>query len=94
MQTHELKTWPEPFEAVWDDRKPYEVRVNDRGFEVGDMLILQEFDPDTRTYLGRRIVAVVTYMTPAGVWGLPADALCVLGIRIKERWHGDAEAAS
>lgn len=45
--THELKTWPEPFQAVWEGRKTHEVRVNDRpgGFTTEDLLILREFVP-------------------------------------------------
>ncbi len=42
---HELKTWPDPFQAVWDGRKTHEVRVNDRGFTTNDLLILREFVP-------------------------------------------------
>ena len=32
VKTHYLKTWPEPFAAILDGRKMFEVRVNDRGF--------------------------------------------------------------
>ncbi len=42
---HELKTWPDPFQAVWEGRKTHEVRVNDRGFTTEDLLILREFVP-------------------------------------------------
>jgi len=45
VKTHELKTWPDPFEAIWDGRKRYEVRENDRDFHVGDALRLREFEP-------------------------------------------------
>ena len=42
MQTHELKTWPEYFEAVKDGTKNFELRKDDRGFKAGDHLVLAE----------------------------------------------------
>lgn len=80
MREHFLKTWLEPFAASWAELKPYEVRKNDRDYRVGDRLHLREFDPLTNVFTGRVVVADVTYITPGGVFGLPAD-LCVLGLR-------------
>lgn len=45
MTVHELKTWPDYFEAVTRGAKTFEVRVNDRDFELGDFLVLREWDP-------------------------------------------------
>ena len=45
---HELKTWPEFFTAMWEGRKPFEVRENDREYGVGNTLYLREFDPCKR----------------------------------------------
>lgn len=78
---HSLKTWPGPFNAVALGRKRYEVRRNDRGFQVGDVLELMEFEPDRACFTGRHLTAVVEYMTEGGEWRLPED-VCVLGIRV------------
>jgi len=86
MATHDLKTWPEPFQAILDGRKRYEIRENDRGFTVGDGLFLREFRIDVGqgvlsdgAYTGRTCLVYVTYMTRGGEWGLP-PTLCVMSI--------------
>lgn len=43
--THELKTWPEFFNETRGGRKRFELRRNDRDFQVGDELLLKEWVP-------------------------------------------------
>lgn len=50
---HELKCWPRYFEPVSNGSKPFEIRLNDRGYQVGDTLLLREWDPDSERYTGR-----------------------------------------
>lgn len=81
---HCLKCWPEPFTAILEKRKYFEVRKNDRGFMVGDFLQLEEWDPgkqkpgwytlddDGYRYTGRRLRMRVTYILQ-GTFGLPPD---------------------
>lgn len=66
MKTHDLKTWPEYFQAVLDGRKLFEIRKDDRGFQVGDSVQLEEYDPQLNVYSGRAIVVEITYVTPFG----------------------------
>ena len=57
---HELKIAPEYFEKVVSKEKSFEVRYNDRGFQVGDTLKLQEYQDGD--YTGRIIYVRVTYI--------------------------------
>lgn len=43
MKTHQLKCLPEYFDAVADGSKPFEVRYDDRNYEVGDLLRICEW---------------------------------------------------
>ncbi len=61
MAEHKLKIWPVYFADVRDDRKPFEVRWNDRDYEVGDVLRLREWNPLLREYTGRETRKFVTY---------------------------------
>lgn len=45
MATHILKTWPNAFDAVASGVKRFEWRLDDRGFDVGDVLILRKWNP-------------------------------------------------
>lgn len=58
---HYLKILPEYFEAVRLEAKRFEIRKNDRNYQVGDALILKEYKDDEFT--GNLIKAVVTYIT-------------------------------
>lgn len=62
MMYHDLKTWPEFYDALLAGTKPFELRKNDRGFEVGDELVLKEWDPKTEQYSGRQTIRTVTYV--------------------------------
>ena len=43
-KTHDLKCDPQFFPALVDGSKPFELRENDRDYEVGDMLMLHEYE--------------------------------------------------
>ena len=57
---HDLKIWPQYYEAVLSGEKNFEVRENDRGFREGDDLALWEFGADL--YTGRALTATITYV--------------------------------
>lgn len=44
-QEHNLKCWPEFFDAIKRGDKTFELRRNDRGYQRGDVLVLRKFSP-------------------------------------------------
>lgn len=75
---HDLKIWPAYFGPVATDLKPWELRLNDRNYGVGDVLNLREWDPHRSYYTGRGCRRVVTYILHAG-FGLP-DGYVVMSV--------------
>jgi len=67
---HDLKTWPDVFAHVWSNHKQFEARKDDRGFRLGDTLVLREFDPAAGTYSGLVVRAVVSYILRGGSFGI------------------------
>jgi hypothetical protein len=63
MATHELKCKPEYFGPLLTGEKTSEVRENDRDYQVGDRLIIQEFNSRTISgYTGRAVSKYVTHV--------------------------------
>lgn len=83
---HELKCWPEFFEPALRATKRFELRRDDRpeGFQVGDELLLREWEPiegnrnppfSDNAYTGREVLVRVDYVMPVetvnfllGIW--------------------------
>ncbi len=80
---HHLKTWPQFFKAVAFGCKTFEWRKDDRGFEVGHFLVLEEWDPEKAEYTGRQLLARVTYVLRDGFDITPGYA--VLGLRVLDQ---------
>ncbi len=55
MARIEKKVWPEYFEKILAGEKRFELRLNDFEVGKGDILMLREWDPATRSYSGRTI---------------------------------------
>lgn len=58
----EKKAWPEYFQKIIDGDKTYDLRVADFECQPGDILVLKEWDPQTKKYTGRKIEKKVTYV--------------------------------
>lgn len=89
VTTHELKSWPVFFEQVWSGAKNFELRRDDRGFAVGDMLHLREWHPGRKEYTGRELFARVSYIL--GAASAPTGGLepghVVMGIDRQSKWE-------
>lgn len=57
---HGLKITPNYFEKVVSKEKSFEIRYNDRNFQVGDILKLMEYTDGS--YTGRFVYVKVTYI--------------------------------
>lgn len=60
--THELKIMPEFYNAVIENKKKFEIRKNDRNFQVGDNVVLREFS-ESAGYSGRYALGTILYIT-------------------------------
>jgi ribosomal protein S17 len=58
----EKKVWPEYFQAILDGIKTYELRLADFECNPGDILILKEWNPNTKEYTGRVLEKEVTFV--------------------------------
>lgn len=77
--THELKILPKWFDDVASKKKKFEIRRYDRMYDVGDKLILKEWD--RRHYTGRQVEREIEYIYFGdGTYWLPED-FCILGIK-------------
>ena len=56
------KTWPEIFELINSGKKKFDLRLADFDVKEGDILILEEYDPKTKQYTGRKIEKKITYI--------------------------------
>lgn len=78
LRTHILKTDPEVFEASLIGLKKYEIRFNDRDFQVGDMITLSETKYTGKemkagkplVYTARSLCKTVSHILRGPIYGL------------------------
>lgn len=80
---HYLKCWPMPLRDVISGAKPFEYRKHDRDYRVGDVLVLEEWEPNKAAYVqgGLATSRVVTYFLPGGTFGVPGDTASWASLR-------------
>jgi len=82
LMIHELKCDPKYFRRVYEGQKMFEVRKNDRDYQVGDTIRLMEYDRGKQEYSEREILLKITYVLtsvdyPDGI----KDGYCVLSLK-------------
>lgn len=88
MNIHHLKCHPAPFCAIVRGEKHHEWRRDDRGFEVGDILNLQEFA--ISIYTGDTCEVKVTHITRGPDFEIP-EGFVVMSIETLGVWESSAE---
>ncbi|HRI61220.1 MAG TPA: DUF3850 domain-containing protein, partial [Saprospiraceae bacterium] len=79
--THELKCVNPYFSEVFCGLKTFEVRKNDRDFQLDDNIILKEYENEQ--YTGDEVYATITYILPGGQFGIEPGYV-VMGIYVLE----------
>ena len=77
MKTHYLKTKNPYYNDIINNNKNFELRKDDRDFQVGDTLVLQEYD---NKLTGNQIIKTVVYKLKGGIFGLD-KSYCILGLK-------------
>lgn len=82
----EKKIWKEYFDKVADGDKNFELRLADWEINVGDTLVLREWDQHKKEYTGRETERTVTYLIKtkgAEDWGMwPKEDIEKYGFQI------------
>lgn len=87
MRYHRLKTLQPYFERIQSGEKTFEIRKNDRDFQVGDILELEYYNPNEPVCVGYNynalsiITAKVKYILNGGKFGLDVE-YCIMSIEI------------
>ena len=81
MAIHELKTIQPFFNDIKSGEKTFELRKNDRNFDIMDKVILKEYDQMRNKFTGEMISIYITYILKNRV-GLDDD-YCIFSF-IKE----------
>lgn len=83
---YELNIHPEPFNAVVSGVKTFEYRLDDRGYQVGDILRLNEYNPIQESYTNQKADVIVTFILEGGQYDIPTGYV-IMSIKLREGLH-------
>ena len=89
MREHKIKVNAAYWEPILEGDKNFEVRRDDRGYQKGDILVLQKWDNENSRYffdgysISSPIIELrreITFILPGGQWGIEPGHV-VMGLR-------------
>lgn len=80
---HRLRIWPQHFKEVKNGNKTFEIRKDDRNFQLGDGIFLEEYDPKENKYTGDQVTKIITYIIKGDGFGI-SKGYCVFGFKNKK----------
>lgn len=94
MKTHTLKIYPRFFDDLIEGRKTWELRKDDRGYQVGHFLHFREFNTNQQEgqqFTGRQARFEITYLVAnLQSFGL-ADDHVIMSVRPAPKQHDRTE---
>ena len=75
MVTYKLRTYNPYFTDSWEGRKSFDIRQNKRNYKVGDILILQEYDPLLKWWSEKEMECIVLLVLNISDWLNIANAI-------------------
>jgi hypothetical protein len=78
MKTHYLKCWPEYFKSLAYGDKKFELRKDDRDFQIGDTLIIKEWNGE---FTGNELKFYVSYILRDAVNLGLMEGYCILSLK-------------
>lgn len=69
---HTLKSDPQPFDEVWEGKKRFEFRLNDREYNEGDFLLLKRTDGKSESL---SLLVEVTSILRGPEYGVPPQSV-------------------
>jgi hypothetical protein len=80
MMRHNVKCWSKYFDDVKSGKKSFEVRLNDRNYQVGDILRQSNYDPEIKEFVGEFVDCRITYILDDHMFCKPGYV--VMGINV------------
>lgn len=96
MKTHRIKGWNIFFRELVTRNKTAEIRLNDRGYEVGDFIIVEETLLGGNPLTGREFHAMITHVLTSEDFEGLQPGYCLLsfsGGRVYTREENQQETA-